>query len=281
MLKEGWRRCFGKGRQATFPRGASPQGRFRVGFTLIELLVVIAIIAILAAILFPVFSQVREKARQATCLSNLRQIGLATMQYIQDYDERYPNNLALSIPGTVYGEDWTSWINAGVAPTFFISSIGLSYKADRSVAFQLYPYIRNLSIFLDPNDPNGDRFAAGRWTSDKFRLSYFWHHGISLGFTGYKANFSGCNSTGNPHSIAVINKPTLLQMAQDNWVGMHTNQQPFRWNIAYADGHAKFTLYVDLGLPVQKRPWGWNYCTPPQPVNLEKPCEPDCATEAR
>jgi prepilin-type N-terminal cleavage/methylation domain-containing protein/prepilin-type processing-associated H-X9-DG protein len=62
----------------------------RQGFTLIELLVVIAIIAILAAILFPVFAQAREKARAITCMSNLKQIGLGTMQYTQDYDETFP-----------------------------------------------------------------------------------------------------------------------------------------------------------------------------------------------
>ncbi len=62
----------------------------RRAFTLIELLVVIAIVAILTAILFPVFGKVRQKARQATCASNLRQLGTATMMYAQDYDDVVP-----------------------------------------------------------------------------------------------------------------------------------------------------------------------------------------------
>lgn len=66
------------------------QKKSTAGFTLIELLVVIAIIAILAAILFPVFARAREMARRASCASNFKQLGLAMMQYTQDYDERYP-----------------------------------------------------------------------------------------------------------------------------------------------------------------------------------------------
>src|SRR5450756_518385 len=84
------------------------------GFTLIELLVVIAIIAILAAILFPVFAQAREKARQITCVSNEKQIGLATLMYIQDYDETFPlcyfNYPDANNPSTGFTE-WSTAVN--------------------------------------------------------------------------------------------------------------------------------------------------------------------------
>jgi len=75
----------------TYRRARSTAGSHPgAGFTLIELLVVVAIIALLAALLFPVFAQAREKGRQASCLSNVRQIGLATLMYAQDYDETVP-----------------------------------------------------------------------------------------------------------------------------------------------------------------------------------------------
>ncbi len=92
------------------------------GFTLIELLVVIAIIAILAAILFPVFAQAKEKARQTSCLSNVKQLALAFLMYAQDYDERMPFAYKMAA-------DW-SWTSAwdyyaeGWPPTYRLGLIG-------------------------------------------------------------------------------------------------------------------------------------------------------------
>ena len=100
----------------------------RKGFTLIELLVVIAIIAILAAILFPVFAQAREKARTISCLSNMKQIGLGQLMYAQDYDERFTCGV-LPNPGD---------------PAF----MGMGW------AGQMYPYVKNSQLFKCPNDPN-------------------------------------------------------------------------------------------------------------------------------
>jgi prepilin-type N-terminal cleavage/methylation domain-containing protein/prepilin-type processing-associated H-X9-DG protein len=101
------------------------------GFTLIELLVVIAIIAILAAILFPVFARAREKARQTSCLSNVKQIALATMMYAQDYDERLPWRYLETAERTEYPNGGTGG--------------GMIWPAP------VYPYVNNLQIFSCPS----------------------------------------------------------------------------------------------------------------------------------
>jgi prepilin-type N-terminal cleavage/methylation domain-containing protein/prepilin-type processing-associated H-X9-DG protein len=92
-----------------------------IGFTLIELLVVIAIIAILAAILFPVFAKAREKARQITCASNEKQLGLAFMQYVQDNDEQFPSGVVSGTlgPNDHFGIGWAGCIFP------YVKSVGL------------------------------------------------------------------------------------------------------------------------------------------------------------
>ncbi|RYG85716.1 MAG: prepilin-type N-terminal cleavage/methylation domain-containing protein [Alphaproteobacteria bacterium] len=112
----------------------------RSGFTLIELLVVIAIIAILAAILFPVFAQAREKARQISCLSNTKQLGLAFMQYVQDYDEQFQSS-------PYYGQGW---------------------------AELMYPYVKSKGVYICPNDT---RDKEVDWATDQ--ISYVVNVNIS------------------------------------------------------------------------------------------------------
>src|SRR5438094_5376899 len=108
-------------RLAPRPRGRESSMRNRNGFTLIELLVVIAIIAVLAAILFPVFAQAREKARQTACLSNCKQIGTAVMMYAQDYDDHPP-----------------LWF-------YEVPKVGLVYWH-----YWLKPYVQNIQVFIYP-----------------------------------------------------------------------------------------------------------------------------------
>src|SRR5476651_819462 len=92
--------------------------RSRHGFTLIELLVVIAIIAILAAILFPVFARAREQARRTSCLSNMKQIGLALFMYAQDYDETLPERYGCSDVPANCGADYETINGIGYARTW-------------------------------------------------------------------------------------------------------------------------------------------------------------------
>ncbi len=135
--------------------------RKREGFTLIELLVVIAIIAILAAILFPVFAQAREKARAISCLSNTKQMGTGLIMYVQDFDETYPVNLYLSGSG---------------ASTCVVT-----------VYQELNPYIKNGGVWKCPSDNPGMDFNVGFAAVGYPSVCVT---SPSVRFTSYQANYA-------------------------------------------------------------------------------------------
>jgi prepilin-type N-terminal cleavage/methylation domain-containing protein/prepilin-type processing-associated H-X9-DG protein len=183
------------------------QGRGqRSAFTLIELLVVIAIIAILAAILFPVFAQAREKARQTSCLSNLKQLGTGLTMYLQDYDEAFPFG-----DGTVTGFDTPPVVNM---------PDGRRIETFIHWPLILFPYVKNRQIFACPSDvevnknvindngtvnpilanaPNRDNDNPNKW-SKPWPMSY----SINADFTWSNLMFG----TGSgPVVLAAVNFP--------------------------------------------------------------------------
>jgi len=185
--------------------------RRSIGFTLIELLVVIAIIAILAAILFPVFAQAREKARQTSCLSNMKQIGLGMYMYVEDYDERLPsafanitcpNNGNLCSPG-------------GAGPIPFDA--------------QIDPYIKNIQIWACPSDGSPDTWNDaqapvwdGKFLGKHIRRSYGYVGNVdtqqSQDNTGNQPDpNTGMSDWGNGHSLAAIDQPADTLAVVESW----------------------------------------------------------------
>jgi prepilin-type N-terminal cleavage/methylation domain-containing protein/prepilin-type processing-associated H-X9-DG protein len=208
----------------------------RRGFTLIELLVVIAIIAILAAILFPVFAQAREKARQTACLSNMKQIGVGLMMYTQDYDETPP-------PG-----------NDGVV-NFADPAV---YAATPNFLGSLIPYTKNTQIFACPSvqdistatDPAqlqkptsvsdasyyGNGVVMGRPISDipaPANIAY-----IQEGFDRRKYVYlrpGPSNNATNPWKYW-----HNMQPAPNDTKEAYSNAHQDGGNIVFCDGHAKY-----------------------------------------
>ncbi len=199
---------------------------FTKGFTLIELLVVIAIIAILAAILFPVFARAREKARQSSCQSNAKQLGLAFLMYVQDYDETMP----------------ASWIGTN-------DDMGYIW------ADCIYPYVNNLQVFTCPSAVNDSARRYGRPNTYGFDNINRSHLGYSYNVNYYS---SGDNMTPPRRAnLAQIAKPaeTILITdsdggafetasstsidscftSGDDEVYIHNEQ----CNTAFCDGHVK------------------------------------------
>jgi prepilin-type N-terminal cleavage/methylation domain-containing protein len=261
------------------------------GFTLIELLVVVAIIAILAAVLFPVFAQAREKARQSACLSNLKQIGEAVMMYLQDYDDTYPGG------GPEEGWDfWVagpegSWENLPIR-TGSVGGVGkvTVNMARYSITRRLLSYVKNTQVFLCPNRLAGESHHLGwDWDTRLTRLSYGWNQGVSRGVSWPTMPKNRPSLLGKALRQAEVSQPVLLPLVQDGDPSLHSGHaewwlypQQARWNICYADGHARFSRYVDYWewIPVERAPWFWDTVNPRQPVDVESPCTPTCSEES-
>jgi len=244
----------------------------RRGFTLIELLVVIAIIAILAAILFPVFAQARDAARKTACLSNMRQMGNALTMYLQDYDETFHKGFGINSPAVNgFGLDtsidgWTNW------PWFY------------------GPYVKNVGIFDCPTSPDGtESLTVDNWGND--------------GNYGY--NYSGLTRDQGtpPRALAEVEAPadvfvffdagdTQVRAGDNNWSGLleeldlnlncddnqitsgrYSKESALRHagrvNVVFADGHAK---NLDWTTFLTRRadniaPWmiDWSDCGPTCP----------------
>jgi prepilin-type processing-associated H-X9-DG protein len=196
---------------------------------LIELLVVIAIIAILAAILFPVFAQAREKARMISCLSNLKQIGTGVMMYNQDYDERYPNCKA-------WGRTWVGNEQVNAAdPTTRL------YLPDLTD-----PYVKNNNVWFCPSIGKATTTRWG-WNMVLNGSTYIWNHQTNV-----------CNNCVPAQGAVLVSGSSIAQVAAPA-------QAPLIWdipywgdqigatgfhqgglNVTYADGHAKYYTQVKV-----------------------------------
>lgn len=218
------------------------------GFTLIELLVVIAIIAILAAILFPVFAKAREKARQSSCLSNIKQWELAFLQYAQDYDETFPG-IRFGFGGAW---PWTVWPGTTGWPAVFEAGV--------------QPYVKNQQLRQCPSESPLDR--------------WYDRNGMSYGFNEYMYNFDQGWSTlasitraptgvvgvsilaetwasgiymdwegAGPAPVDGLNR--IRYGGWSPWVPHHNDGT----NMGYADGHAKYM--TKDAMRSYRMPSGW------------------------
>ena len=213
----------------------------RSAFTLIELLVVIAIIAILAAILFPVFARARENARRSSCTSNLKQIGIGVLQYVQDYDEKYPR----SWTDNVNNPEYSKWMDT------------------------VQPYIKSTQVFICPSQSDRTFRTAATFPITGRTQTQLGSYGMNVAYWGDDAPNPQVSAFQDGLAAAKVNQPAETIFAADSdanqpngeiaWekgqpmVNKTTNppsMADFRarhletGNVLFADGHVK-SLNID------------------------------------
>ncbi len=208
----------------------------RWAFTLIELLVVIAIISILAAVLFPVFQKVRENARRATCQSNLKQIGLAFMQYTQDYDEVYPCDV--SDPYLWEGQHFR-W------PIMPYLTLGQTKNA---VGFGSVGGANTAAFLHCPSDSATGFDATSYAYSAAFYLTTAQTGAVTDYTCLYTTPCAGAAPTPTPQSLAQVASPARKILAGE-WADNHDSLNAGGWwtgnltssrDYLFADGHVKY-----------------------------------------
>lgn len=266
--------------------------RVRRAFTLIELLVVIAIIAILAAILFPVFAQAREQARTASCLSNLKQIGLAFKMYAGDYDEEFPmgtypgprnwevNPDLEGGSGLDCGGFWAGFNPGDGGPAYSGCAYGTEFYRTL-MHVQVGPYTKNKQIWYCPSDkfrrPTADMMARGLQSYQWFPA---WIYSFRASWNPFAGNATGQDVSADNPSERVeypANRFFLLERGAFGWDGpdgcggacKNTNTNHARgYNVVYFDGHAKM---IQFGKKWKTNPaTGW----PPDQSPMDPPSYP-------
>ena len=208
----------------SFLSNSAPAKGKRNAFTLIELLVVIAIIAILAAILFPVFARARENARRSSCSSNLKQIGLGVLQYTQDYDEKYPNQNITATPA---------------------DNIHFGYV--------LQPYLKSKQIFICPSASGSNADIKDPYPADAkdhiWRADNTTPGGDFAGSYGMNTPVEGVSQA---EVLNTVRTPMFFDAAWPEATGsadpavINARRHFDGSNVCYVDGHVKFQNYGQL-----------------------------------